>query len=218
MDMSEFKELWDDFYRDGKYIQQYVGEPEIKFFGRLKKEICLKGLKALDFGCGVGRNFDFMEGLGLIAHGLEISEEANRICWMQGYRTQTYDGKHIPYGDNFFDIIISYGVLDHMLYSQAVELMNELHRVLKQGGRMLLVLHSIFDTNYNKGEEIENNTHIINYGIFEQGIPQHFYESKEIKKMIENKFTLERYTLHENLNFTKNAYIKDSFWELYLKK
>ena len=226
--MNEYKDLWEEFYKDGKYSMGFPGEPEIKFFNRLKKERSLDGLKALDFGCGIGRNLGFMEGLGLETYGLEISEEAVNLCKERGFNVSLYDGKHIPFKDEFFDIIISFGVLDHMLFFDAFYLMHELYRILKNEGKMLLVLHSVFDSNYTKNlkiEEniknikIEENTFIITREIsdFEIGIPQHYFSQQDID-LLTNKFTIERYTLHENKNFIGNLYNKDSFWELYLKK
>lgn len=220
------KKLWDDFYDEGKYAMQFPGDIEIKFFGRMSKKESLYRKKALDFGCGVGRNLLFMNKLGLESYGIEISkqavERANNKLFKEGYeaRAQVYDGKKIPFDDDFFDFIISFGVLDHILFSEAKELMEELKRVLKDDGQMLLVIHSYFDSHFGRGEKIDENTFIINFGKVEIGLPQHYFTEKEVKEVIKG-FELERISLHEDrILDTKLLYMieKDSLWVLYLEK
>ena len=48
-----YRELWENFYKNGKYIMWFPGEACIKFFGRISKEIDITGKNGLDFGCGV---------------------------------------------------------------------------------------------------------------------------------------------------------------------
>jgi len=220
------KKLWNEFYDDGSYAMKFPGESEIKFFGRIVKNESLIGKKALDFGCGIGRDLIFMNKLGLKTYGVDISkiaiEKAYNNLFNHGYDTnvQVFDGKKIPFDDNFFDFIISFGVLDHMLFNNAKELIKELKRVLKPSGLMLIVIHSYFDSSYGRGEKIDDNTFIINFGDVELGLPQHYFTEKEIDELIID-FKLERISLHEDKTLETELLFtvkKDSLWELYLRK
>lgn len=220
------KKLWNDFYADGKYVMRYPGEPEIKFFGRMTKDRLLLDTKALDFGCGIGRDLLFMKKLGIDAVGLETSkravEQANNRIYNEGYDhcVTLFDGKIIPFEDNFFDFIVSFGVLDHLLFSKAKEIMREFKRVLKDDGMILLVVHSHYDSHYGLGEKIEDNTFKINFGEVEVGLPQHYFTENEVKELVKN-FELKRISLHEDRIFDKDLFltnVKDSLWVLYLKK
>ena len=219
------RKLWDSFYDDGKYVMRHPGEPEIKFFGRIAQKEFLYGKKALDFGSGVGRDLLFMNKLGLDVYGLEISKEAvekaNNMILNKGYeaRSRVYDGKKIPFEDDFFDFIISFGVLDHMLFDKAKKIMKELKRVLKKDGLMLIVVHSYFDSHFGRGEKVNENTFIINWGKVEKGLPQHYFTEKEIRELTKD-FELERISLHEDRVLNKELFYleeKDSLWVLYLK-
>jgi SAM-dependent methyltransferase len=220
------RKLWNDFYEDEIYDMRFPGESEIKFFGRAAKKESLIGKKALDFGCGIGRDLIFMNTLGLEVYGLDTSkvaiEKAHNRLFNLGHdtRVQTFDGKKIPFDDDFFDFIISFGVLDHMLFKEAKELMTELKRVLKPNGQALVVVHSYFDSSYGRGEKVDDNTFIINFGEVEVGLPQHYFIEKEIEELISD-FKLERISLHEDRNLEvqlKFMIKKDSLWELYLRK
>jgi ubiquinone/menaquinone biosynthesis C-methylase UbiE len=213
------KELWDEFYKEGKYIMEFPGEPAIKFFGRISKDMDVKGMKGLDFGCGAGRHTFLMKQLGLKAYGIDISEvsielakeKARKEGWNVGLCV--YDGKKIPFGDNYFDFVISHGVLDHIFFDEAKGLMKEIHRVLKPNGLCELEIHSTHDSRYGKGKEIERNVFIINDDC-EKGLPQHFFNAHEVSELVKD-FKIKETILHEEIFIRKG---KTSFYVLYLEK
>ncbi len=221
----ENKALWEKFYKDGKYIMWEPSEATIKFFGRISKDMDIKGMKALDFGCGVGRNTLYMASIGLdLAIGIDISEEAINLA--RDHRPKNnnalfskYMGETLPFEDNYFDFVISHGVLDHMIFNKAKEIMKEIHRVLKHNGWLELELHSVFDSGFGKGKEIENNIFIIENEC-EKGLPQHYFDMEELLILLKD-FEIKKVFLNDeltldNIKFTVNH--KSSFWVLYLQK
>jgi len=95
-------------------------------------------IKLLDLGCGAGNSFaafkkysDLIEWYGL---DVESSPEVDSRVH-QSANILTYDGIHIPFDDNFFDIIYSNQVLEHVLFP--FELIKEVNRVLKKGGHFV---------------------------------------------------------------------------------
>ncbi len=92
-------------------------------------------LKVLDLGCGSGRSIHTfrlrnskIEWFGLdIASSSEVdSRDRNDASFY------TFDGINIPFEDNYFDIVYSNQVFEHVRYP--TELLEEVYRVLKSGG------------------------------------------------------------------------------------
>jgi len=228
------KKLWNEFYDNGTYAMWYPGEPEIKFFGRESKMYNLKGLNGLDFGCGIGRNTFLMTDFGICGYGIDISEKAiktakqcitiRKKAWQDSrmfINFRVFDGNKIPFKDSFFDYIVCNGVLDHMLFFNAKELMKEFNRVMKPEGRIIMAIHSDEDSHYGQGEKIDENTYIINWGEVETGLPQHYFTTEEVRELASN-FTIIKIYLHEDVyldsfgsNFpviTRIMSQKDSMW------
>lgn len=90
----------------------------------------------LDFGCGDGffAKVAFREKVDI---GLDVEESRINEAKMQGvYRKIViYDGKKIPFKNNYFATVVSNSVLEHVeCLSDAVY---EINRVLKPGGKFL---------------------------------------------------------------------------------
>ena len=99
-------------------------------------------LKALDFGCGMGRGSMLMAEFGIETQGIDISQvavdEAKKLYTSLAQTTklapikfQTYDGEQIPFDNESFDFSVSYGVLDSLPFTLAKKLVKEIERVSK---------------------------------------------------------------------------------------
>ena len=93
--------------------------------------------KTLDLGCGQAPKNPFnMEEV----HGIDIRQDLDARI-----RSADLAVEPIPYGDEFFDAVTAFDFIEHVpriVYAPArrfcfVELMNEIHRVLKPGGVFL---------------------------------------------------------------------------------
>jgi len=182
MEKSEEKKLWDDFYRADRYLMWWPSECIVRF---IAKHVTDPGTDVLDFGCGNGRHLFLLAKRGLKPSGVEVSSEALEIArrWMgsEGYAVdlRLYDGVTLPHGDCTFDIVVSYGVLDHMRLAEAERCMSEMARVLRPGGRVCITLAAETDFRCGAGQEIEKNTFLIDSDV-EGGLPQHYFSREEI--------------------------------------
>jgi SAM-dependent methyltransferase len=98
----------------------------------LRKQIPeLKG-KMMDFGCGLKP----YESLFLVDEYIGVDYQGEGETFSHHKVDVFYDGHTLPFPDNHFDSIFSSEVFEHVF--NLPEIIRELHRVLKPGGRILI--------------------------------------------------------------------------------
>lgn len=106
-----------------------------------------KPLKFLDVGCGDGLTEFFIEQSfpEFMNTGIEVSAKSVKEAQKRNLCRTTfilYDGMHIPYENETFDVVFVAGVLHHVGKQQHLPLMKEIYRVLKNKGRLYLFEHN----------------------------------------------------------------------------
>jgi len=116
------------------------------------------GLRVLEIGCGMGTDgAQFAKG-GAIYTGIDLTEAAIELARRNfasaGLRGEFHvaDAERLDFPDESFDIVYSHGVLHHTPDIQAA--INEVHRVLKPGGRAVVMLYHRGSYNYRVGIRI----------------------------------------------------------------
>ena len=95
----------------------------------IKKRAPLLTGKLLDFGCGRKPYRNLFTNVGeYIGVDIEVSGHSHAESEVDVY----YDGKTVPFGDEYFDSLYCSEVLEHLFNPD--EILKELHRVLKKGG------------------------------------------------------------------------------------
>jgi ubiquinone/menaquinone biosynthesis C-methylase UbiE len=125
-------------------------------------------------------------GADIAWEGLKIARE--KVKSDDAYFVQA-NVLNLPFSSNCFDVVVSFGVLDHMLFKSAERGIEEVHRVLKASGLFYLTLRSSRDKDYGRGEELEKGTFIIPEEA-EASLPQHFYTGEEIERLLNSKFKI----------------------------
>lgn len=145
-------ETWDrDIKKPGHYVNIENGYR--RFLAFLDDSIVkVRNTKmALDSGCGTGAIADALASKGYQVIGLDISPKMLEFAH-KGARSTQYiqaNSLDLPYGDKYFDIICSRGVLISHVGRKYVSLfLNEHHRVLKPGGLFMFD----FITHFNPSE------------------------------------------------------------------
>jgi ubiquinone/menaquinone biosynthesis C-methylase UbiE len=121
---------------------RYALEPYIPEFAEFAQA---RGLRVLEVGVGMGA--DYLEWLkaGAQATGVDLSsaslERARRRCELAGYKADLHpaDAEHLPFPDNSFDVVYSYGVIHHS--PDTARCLREARRVLKPGGHARIMLY-----------------------------------------------------------------------------
>jgi 2-polyprenyl-3-methyl-5-hydroxy-6-metoxy-1,4-benzoquinol methylase len=103
----------------------------------------IKDARSLEFGCGAAGTSLYLANQGLSVNICDISEKAIEVAnYNRDYHsiTQNYsssvvgDVLRLPYKDNSFDVVMSFGLLEHFELTSLKRLMSESVRVLAPGG------------------------------------------------------------------------------------
>ena len=128
------------------YLQQsesrYQVEPYILDFAQFER---YKGLHVLEIGVGLGADHQKFAEAGAIAYGIDLTtraiEHTKRRFRFFGLESQLLvgDAEYLPFPDNYFDLIYSWGVLHHT--PDTKKAVCEIFRVLKSGGEAKIMLY-----------------------------------------------------------------------------
>jgi ubiquinone/menaquinone biosynthesis C-methylase UbiE len=137
---SRYLERVEDFETHARI--RYALEPYISQFAGFS---AAGGLRVLEIGVGMGA--DYLEWLkaGAQATGVDFSsvslEKARRRCQLAGYEPDLHlaDAERLPFPDQSFDLVYSYGVMHHSPDTAAC--LREAWRVLRPGGRALIMVY-----------------------------------------------------------------------------
>jgi SAM-dependent methyltransferase len=105
-----------------------------------------KGEKVLDIACGDGELSLRIAAKGADVYGLDMSAEgiasAQRLAKIAKLKCEFTigDAERLPYADGFFDNIVCSSSLEH--FKDDAQSLNEMHRVLKPGGKAVLTVDS----------------------------------------------------------------------------
>lgn len=125
-------------------LDRYTKEPEILSFADFKSG---KDKKVLEVGVGAATDFLQWAKNGAELYGIDLTPEAVSHA---EHRLQLYnlaakeirvsDAENLPFQDNFFDIVYSWGVIHHS--PDTPKALSEIIRVLKPGGKTKLMVYN----------------------------------------------------------------------------
>jgi ubiquinone/menaquinone biosynthesis C-methylase UbiE len=110
------------------------------------------GLRVLEIGCGLGIDGAQFAKAGAEYTGVDLTEAAVRLARRRFElfdlpgEFQVEDAEKLTFADNSFDLVYSHGVLHHTPDTPGS--IREVHRVLKPGGRAVVMLYHRNSYNY----------------------------------------------------------------------
>lgn len=111
-----------------------------------------RNLKVLEIGCGLGTDgAQFAEagadytGVDLTEAAVDLARKRFELFSLPG-TFRTADAENLDFPDNTFDIVYSHGVLHHT--PETAKAIHEVHRVLRPGGRAIVMLYHRGSYNY----------------------------------------------------------------------
>jgi SAM-dependent methyltransferase len=128
----------ESYYRHNEEYAEFLASWDATFYAKyadtLKPE--RPGGRALDVGCGVGQVVARLTEAGFEAYGVDVSEpsiaRAKKFC----ERCQVYDGKRLPFNDDYFDSAGALNVLEHV--DAPEDFIREVVRVVVPGGKVVI--------------------------------------------------------------------------------
>ncbi|MCC6751742.1 MAG: class I SAM-dependent methyltransferase [Deltaproteobacteria bacterium] len=136
---EERRRFFDEIERE-----RYEWEPYIPAFARFERG---KGKRLLEVGVGAGTDFINWVRHGAIATGVDLTEAGvaltrERLA-LEELRAEVLqaDAERLPFPDQSFDLVYSYGVLHHS--PNTARAVSEVHRVLRPGGTALIMVYHV---------------------------------------------------------------------------
>ena len=113
------------------------------------------GLKVLEIGCGLGTDgaqfakagADYT-GIDLTEASIELARKRFELSGLKG-EFRVADAERLEFDDQTFDLVYSHGVLHHT--PDTATAVREIHRILKPGGRAMVMLYHRGSYNYRIG-------------------------------------------------------------------
>lgn len=156
---NDVKSAYDNFYIQNDSAWRMLGA---KDKAQHILEVCktINPSRVLEVGAGDGSILHFLNewGFGTELYALEIAETGVDVIKSRNIgrlkEVRSFDGYHIPYGDNSFDLIILSHVLEHVEHERI--LLRELKRVAKN-----VVIEVPLDYRFGVDKKIK---HFLDYG------------------------------------------------------
>jgi len=204
---KSFDKNWEkNIYSNGKQLNKYPHDLIVsivarKFFNVPKEK--RKKIKVLDLGCGGGNNAKFLAENGFDVYGIDGSKTAINICrerfkkWNLTGNFVQGDFLHLPYKNNFFDLVIDRESLCANRFDNIKNIIKGIYKKLKNNGLFISFIYNSFHPYRELGKIIEPNT----YNNFRKGVcfykagPIHFIDFKEIYELY-SKFKIENIMKH----------------------
>jgi ubiquinone/menaquinone biosynthesis C-methylase UbiE len=111
-----------------------------------------RGLRVLEIGCGLGTDGAQFAKAGALYTGVDLTDAAVELARKRFElfnlpgEFRTADAENLDFPDNTFDLVYSHGVLHHTPDTERA--VREVHRVLKPGGRAVVMLYHRNSYNY----------------------------------------------------------------------
>ncbi len=116
---------------------------KLQYLGALAERTGREGGKLLEVGCGIGIDLARIAAAGAEVTGIDLAARSIELAEQNfGHRGldgtfAVMNGEQMTYDDDTFDTVYCHGVIQYTV--SPAKMVAEIHRVLKPGGRMILM-------------------------------------------------------------------------------
>ena len=145
----------DPYKKIAKTYDRYV-EPSIAVLRQIGMKMYTprEGIHVLDVGCGTGTNLMLYHEAGCNVFGIDLSPTMVEVAQKKiGDRAEIRlgDASKMPYSDDSFDLVTGFLTLHEMPSQIRPAVISEMVRVMKHGGRILLIDYHLGPIRFPKG-------------------------------------------------------------------
>jgi len=145
----------DPYKKIAKTYDRYV-EPSIAVIRQIGMKMYSQreGIHVLDVGCGTGTNLMLYHEAGCNVFGIDLSPTMVEVAQKKlGDRAEIRlgDASKMPYSDHSFDFVTGFLTLHEMPSQIRPAVISEMVRVMKHGGRILLIDYHLGPIRFPKG-------------------------------------------------------------------
>jgi ubiquinone/menaquinone biosynthesis C-methylase UbiE len=185
----KWEQEWDEIYKEEGEVHVDI-LPTAKVATDIFKRNDCKNI--MDLGCGEGRHSIYLAQQGFKVYATDISETGIEITKskaeelkLENIQFKQHDMRDMPFDNNSLDGILCVWTTGQGILEDSRKNVNEIYRVLKPNGVVVIDYISVDDKQYGKGNEIEKDTFINNIE-GEENIPYHYSTSNELKELYSN--------------------------------
>lgn len=229
--MAQFQS-WEKEYKNSKLITKSP-EPQkdvLRFLKYLKKEaeMEIKGLRALDLGCGTGRNTNYLASLGNSVVGIDISQTAIKIAADRAKEMKLGEkvkyivgdiGQKFSFTDDYFDLILDITSSNSLNEQERDNYIKEAFRVLKKDGVFFVRgLCKDGDKNAKNLLKASPGKEYDTYYIKDLDLAERVFSEKDFRDFYSRYFIIRKlvkkrgYTRFQGQNYKRN------YWLCYMQK
>jgi ubiquinone/menaquinone biosynthesis C-methylase UbiE len=143
--LEDDKDAFEAEHYDRRYFEGHVVRYERGVYSQRVKSVMrfmgdVAGRRVLDLGCGVGFFGGEAARRGGRVTGLDFSSMALEICHerLPQLSLVRADATRLPFADASFDVALVNDIIEHLAEEPGRRMMQDVHRVLKPGGRLVL--------------------------------------------------------------------------------
>lgn len=147
-----FKQVDEEFWDISKSFA-HPNYPHCAPFANLVDYNKIKGKKVLEIGCGAGSHAAMFVSAGAEVTAIDLTERAVSLTKrrfelfdIKNATVMKSDAENLPFPDNSFDFVWSWGVIHHSANTQ--QIVKEILRVLKPNGRVSVMIYHRNSTRY----------------------------------------------------------------------
>lgn len=225
----DFKNSWDELHKQPQFRPKYPDDRVVAWTFRNFPRKAGKQIQILDVGCGAGRHSIFLATEGYKPSACDFSkvgvEETERRFREAGLTVTAAvcEADELAFPDESFDGALVYGTYTYLPYERFVQAVSELRRVLKPGGKALVMTRTTRDSRVQHAEKLGRSTYRIgsigggvpaSYQV-ETGMIMTFLDEKEARDMFADfsKVLVDRMTMT-----TSGGIFANDDWYIHVEK
>jgi len=184
--------IWDDIYKNyqkGGEAWASLSEKIHPLFKQFLSQSNFELKYALDIGCGIGKYLKILQAGGFKTDGIDSSEtavEMTKKILNNNSKILCVNMFEFEIPKNNYDLVISINTIHHGTKQQVQNLINLIHKVLVENGKIFITVPNLGNTKkwntFKDHEKLAEGTFTPLIGP-EKGLPHSFYTKKQTQKL-----------------------------------